>query len=116
MRTPGCTGGGDGRLVGAPFAARLPAAPPHTGTGRGVWLGTALRQTLKSGSAWPVPSAEEGGSESKQEHSNITRGPPTGKNDRSCKIIVAEGPEERQVDRTGLCEQFSDSSAILFGR
>lgn len=49
-------GGGDGRLAGEPFAAH-----PHSGSGAGlgVCLRTALGQTLKSESAWPVPSVEK---------------------------------------------------------
>lgn len=46
-------GGGAGRLAGEPFAAHSHSG---SGAGLGVWLRTALRQTLKSESAWPVSS------------------------------------------------------------
>ena len=38
------------------------------------------------------------GSESRQEHSNFTRRPPTRRNGGLCKITLAEGSEEWQVD------------------
>lgn len=79
------------------------AASSHTphGDAAGGAPEDVLGRTLKSGSAWPLPSVKGRGPESKREHSNTTRVPPTGRNGngRSYKIIAAEGSEERQVDR-----------------
>lgn len=100
------TGGGAGRLAGEPCAAHRTRGTVGQGQGEGYGQGWL------SGRPWRLSQPglfhlwKKRGSESKQEESTTTRGPPTGRNGRFCKITAAEGSEEWQVDRQDRWSHF----------